>query len=38
MQILVNTKTFLRYSYDGIFPNTGEYCNDTPNPERWDIT
>ena len=33
----VNTKTFLRYSYDGIFPNTGEYCNDTPNPERWDI-
>ena len=22
-----NTKTYLRYSYDGIFPNTGEYCD-----------
>jgi len=30
-----NTKGYLRYSYDGIFPNTGEYCNHTPNPERW---
>jgi hypothetical protein len=30
-----NTKKFLRYSYDGIFPNTGEYCNNTPDPARW---
>lgn len=32
-----NTNKFLRYSYDGIFPNTGEYCNDNPNPARWDL-
>lgn len=31
-----NTKTYLRYSYDGVFPNTGEYCNQTPDPARWD--
>jgi len=31
-----NTKGYLRYSYDGIFPNTGEYCNLTPNPTRWE--
>lgn len=30
-----NTKTYLRYSFDGVFPNTGEYCNDSPNPARW---
>lgn len=32
-----NTNKFLRYSYDGIFPNTGEYCNATPDPARWDL-
>ena len=32
-----NSNKFLRYSYDGIFPNTGEYCNDNPNPERWNL-
>lgn len=32
-----NTRKFLRYSYDGIFPNTGEYCNTNPNPARWDF-
>lgn len=32
-----NTKKFLRYSYDGIFPNTGEYCNATPDPRRWEL-
>lgn len=32
-----NRNKFLRYSYDGIFPNTGEYCNNNPNPDRWDI-
>lgn len=31
-----NTKGYLRYSYDGIFPNTGEYCYDLPNPARWE--
>ena len=23
---------YLRYGYDGIFPNTAEYCWDNPNP------
>lgn len=31
-----NTRQYLRYSYDGIFPNTGEYCNDNPDPARWE--
>lgn len=30
-----NTKKYLRYSYDGIFPTTGEYCNNDPDPGRW---
>ena len=25
----------MRYSYDGIFPTTGEYCYDNPDPARW---
>jgi hypothetical protein len=32
-----NSNQFLRYSYDGVFPNTGEYCNDAPDPTRWDL-
>lgn len=32
-----NSNTFLRYSYDGIFPNTGEYCNNDPDPARWNL-
>lgn len=32
-----NSNKFLRYSYDGIFPSTGEYCNDSPDPARWDL-
>lgn len=32
-----NKNKFLRYSYDGIFPNTGEYCNSTPDPARWEL-
>ena len=32
-----NSNKFLRYSYDGIFPNTGEYCNANPDPARWDL-
>jgi hypothetical protein len=31
-----NTHGYLRLSYDGIFPNTGEYCYDKPDPKRWE--
>ena len=31
-----NAKGYLRYSYDGIFPTTGEYCYDSPDPTRWE--
>ena len=30
-------KNYLRYGYDGIFPNTSEYCWDNPDPTRWEI-
>jgi hypothetical protein len=30
-----NPKHYLRYSYDGIFPNTGNYCDDVIDPTRW---
>jgi hypothetical protein len=30
-----NPGYWLRYSYDGIFANTGEYCDQSPDPERW---
>ena len=30
-----NPYHYLRYSYDGVFPNTGEYCDANPDPERW---
>ena len=30
-----NPGYWLRYSYDGIFANTGEYCDSTPDPDRW---
>ena len=26
---------YLRYSFNGIFPNTGQYCDDILNPRRW---
>ena len=32
-----NSNKFLRYSYDGIFPSTGEYCNSSPDPARWEL-
>ena len=32
-----NSNKFLRYSYDGIFPSTGEYCNANPDPARWEL-
>ena len=31
-----NKNRYLRLSYDGIFPNTGEYCYDNPDPKRWE--
>ena len=30
-----NPGYWLRYSFDGIFPNTGEYCDSAPDPARW---
>jgi len=30
-----NPHHYLRYSYDGIFPTTGEYCDDKIDPNRW---
>lgn len=30
-----NTKTYLRYSFDGVFPTTGFYFDRDINPERW---
>lgn len=26
---------FLRYSFNGVFPSTGIYCDDTVDPNRW---
>lgn len=30
-----NPHGYLRYSFNGIFPNTGIYCDDYINPQRW---
>lgn len=30
-----NPHYYLRYSFDGVFPCTGEYCDNNPDPERW---
>lgn len=30
-----NPLHYLRYSFNGIFPNTGIYCDTMPNPMRW---
>lgn len=30
-----NPLHYLRYSFDGIFPNTGEYCDKDIDPMRW---
>lgn len=30
-----NPLHYLRYSFDGIFPNTGEYCDSVKDPKRW---
>ena len=31
-----NSKGYLRYGYDGIFANTGEYCTSIVDPTRWE--
>jgi len=33
----MNNNGYLRYSFDGVFPPTGEYCNANPDESRWDI-
>lgn len=30
-----NPHGYLRYSFNGVFPNTGIYCDDTPTKNRW---
>lgn len=30
-----NPHNYLRYSFDGVFPCTGDYCDSNPNPQRW---
>jgi hypothetical protein len=30
-----NPHYYLRYSYDGVFPDTGEYCDQNPDPAQW---
>jgi hypothetical protein len=30
-----NPQHYLRYSFNGVFPNTGIYCDTNPNPVRW---
>lgn len=30
-----NPGYWLRYSFDGVFPDTGEYCDSNPDPDRW---
>lgn len=32
----LNPHHYLRYSFNGIFPNTGIYCDDNPHPYRWE--
>lgn len=30
-----NPLHYLRYSFNGVFPNTGTYCDTDPDPTRW---
>lgn len=32
---VTNPHYYLRYSFDGVFPDTGEYCDHDPDPGRW---
>lgn len=34
---IANPHGYLRYSYNGIFPTTGEYCDTHVDPNRWNI-
>lgn len=34
---LTNKHGYLRYSFDGVFPNTGIYFDDNPTPSRWEM-
>lgn len=31
----INPHKYLRYSFNGVFPCTGIYCNETPGDENW---
>lgn len=31
----LNPHKYLRYSFNGVFPKTGIYCNDNPGEENW---
>lgn len=31
-----NKKAYFRFSFDGVFPNTGEYCNLNSSSYKWD--
>lgn len=30
-----NPEYYIRYSFNGVFPNTGIYCDSNPDPSRW---
>lgn len=32
-----NPHNYLRFSFDGVFPDTGEYCDQSPDPDRWQV-
>lgn len=32
-----NPHKYLRYSFNGVFPATGQYCNDSPGPDNWNL-
>jgi len=32
-----NPGYWLRYSYDHVFPGLGEYCDNQPDPQRWQV-
>jgi len=32
---LKNPRKYLRYSFNGVFPSTGIYCNEVPGEENW---
>jgi len=34
---LANPHFYQRYSFDGVFPDTGEYCDHAPDPDRWHV-